>query len=206
MLIIYIPFFIIAIMMIAQSVHIPAKVQVSNEHIANYDPAIQITDNIGVLSETDKQQMYGIFAKIRDKTGVIPSFISISNSDWDQNTTLEQEAYDLYVNNFPDECHILVVYSTDPEASSSYDDWHFEIMVGDNAGNGSKGIFTGDTVSDLRSDLQKYFTARTRYTIGQAVTAAFSNRLPSLMSTRINWDGILFGAFILLFISVYAFL
>lgn len=205
MLLVYIPFFIIALSMIVHSVHVPVKVNWQDEHILDYKPVVEIEDGIHVLSDSDAQQMHDVFQQVWDTTGVMPAFISVSNSDWENNTDLEQEAYDLYVNHFPDECHILIVYSTDPDASSDYDDWHFEIMVGDNAGNGNKGIFTDSTVDDLKEDLQKYFTARTRYSIGQAVSTAFSNRLPSLMNVSLNLDGIFFGIVILLFVSVHAF-
>jgi ribosomal protein L37AE/L43A len=110
----------------------------------------------------------------------------------------------VHVNDFADESHVLVVYSTDPETVNVYDDWNFQLMMGDNTGNASKGIFTENKTTDLREKLNEYFTARTRYSIGEAVDVAFSEELPSLMKSTIDYGSVFTAIAMLVFIVVHA--
>lgn len=136
-----------------------------------------IEDNIGIIdNEAYLNETLGDF---QDLTGICPYIITVYDSDWENNyTSLENYAYDLYVNHFYDEQHFLIVYS---EPSVYGDDgfvnWSWEAMQGDD----TDLIITQDKFSDFQEDLQKYLTMND-YTVGQAFNQSFSNSLGYIMS------------------------
>ena len=106
------------------SYHHPSKLK------TNYDTSIVINDYNNVLSEEDKNNLNITFNNFLDKTGITPSFISIDNTSIKNNyDSLEDYAYKSYINNFKDEKHWLIVYSSNKDTLKQ--DWAFEGMQGD---------------------------------------------------------------------------
>ncbi len=105
---------------------IPKKLDVTS-----YTSSIVISDTIDVIDDEDA--VMDSLKRFQDKTGITPAVITVNNEYWQGNySSLENYAYDLYVNAFKDEKHWLIVYS-EPEAGTSGDfvDWYWEGMQGD---------------------------------------------------------------------------
>lgn len=119
--------------------------------IIDYDDKIVITDNIGVIeNESYLSKELNSFKK---KTGVAPAVITVNNEEWQEKyyDDLSRYAYDLYVNNFEDEKHCLIIYSEPAEKDPNFNDWYFETMIGDDTGR----IFTEGKETFLAKELQK---------------------------------------------------
>ncbi len=117
---------------------------------------VHIQDNALVFN--DEEEIEPSLKSFEDLTGICPYIITVYDSDWQgKYTSLENYAYTLYVNKFPDEQHFLIVYSypdTDYISESDFIDWSWETMVGDDTDN----ILNGPALSQFNDDLRKYLT------------------------------------------------
>lgn len=161
---------------------------------ADYDTAIVVRDNIKVLDDTEKLKRS--LQSFLDKTGISPAVFTVYNEDWqDKYNDLEDYAYDLYVNAFPDEKHWLIVYSEPIEPDPSFVDWHWEGMQGDDTDN----IITYNNADILNKKLQRYLTEESK-SVSDAISLAFDELTPNIMKKRIEPVSIivilLFGGFI----------
>ena len=148
-----------------------------------YDSAVRVTDRAGVLTAQDEAQLKDVFTRFQEETGITPAFLSVSPDEWKgRYSRFTNFAYDAYVNLFHDESHWLLCYSGD--ASADFDDWVWEAMQGDN----TDGILTEKVADTFTQSVQKYLTARTRYTVGQAFCQGFEDILPGLMKTGFRFD------------------
>lgn len=146
----------------------------------NYEHSIVIQDQLDIIE--DKASLRQAMQDFLDETGITPAVMTITNESWQPYySSLANKAYDLYVNAFTDESHWLIVYSQPETADPSFMDWHWEGMQGDD----TVTIITEDVADDFGLRLQKYLTASTRYTVGEALTLAFNESLPGLM----DWQG-----------------
>ena len=112
------------------------------------DTEIIIEDDANVLGDTGKLQ--NSLDAFKEKSKVIPGVVTVNNSDWQGHyASLEDYAYDRYLQEFTDEQHWLIVYSApdpvletqeEPDAENSYewdtsypyaDEWYWEGMQGD---------------------------------------------------------------------------
>ncbi len=143
------------------------------------DTEIRITDSAGLLDDTD--ELYQALAKFQEETGITPMLYTTYNDAWDNYAGLGNFAYDLYVNTFEDESHWLLVYSTDQD-NPGFDDWYWEGMQGDD----TDAILSSDKLDVFNTTLQKYLTARSRYTIEEAFALSFSELTPTLMSADLS--------------------
>lgn len=117
-------FFLLPIFLfVFASYHHPSKLN------TNYDTTIVIEDQNNVLSEEDENDLNIVFTSFLDKTGITPSFISVSNENVKSYSSLEDYAYESYINHFKDEKHWLIVYSSDKDTLKN--NWAFEGMQGD---------------------------------------------------------------------------
>ena len=126
----------------------------------------------------------------------------MNNSDWQEHySSLENYAYDLYVNHFEDESHWLIVYST-PNSfqNDGFEDWYWEGMQGDN----TDGILTTSVTNKFNDEMQRDLTARTRYTVSSAISTSFDLITPTVMKTTIRWDLMFFAVVIIAFICLHA--
>ena len=135
--------FIVAIL--AGTFNIPRKL-----HMDYPDTSIVISDGKNLLSDDDLLRIGESFSKFQDKTGITPALLIIDNSEWmGHYTSLENYAYEYYVQRWDDEKHWLIVYSTDSD--KEWEDWYWEGMQGDDTDN----ILTTKRTDDFREDFQK---------------------------------------------------
>lgn len=136
-----------------------------------------IEDNIGVID--NEAYLNEALADFQDLTGICPYIITVYDSDWENNyTSLENYAYNLYVNHFYDEQHFLIVYS-EPSVygDDGFVDWSWEAMQGDD----TDLIITQDNFSEFQGDLQKYLNMND-YTVERAFRQSFYNSLDYMMN------------------------
>ncbi len=133
----------------------------------DYDDKIVIIDNIGVVE--NESNLCKALDSFKEKTGVTPAVITVNHEDWQENYfDLSNYAYDLYVNNFEDEKHCLIVYSEPAEKDPDFNDWYFETMIGDDTGT----ILTEGKEKYLVDMLQKNFL-KTSLGFDESIAEAF---------------------------------
>ena len=158
----------------------------------NYNTDILIEDGINVFSDYQEKELISKFKDIQDKTGITISLVTMENSEWmSQNVNLEKYAYNLYLWNFEDEKHWLIVYSTDEN-----NDWYFEGMQGNN----TDGILTDSLTSKfngiLYNNLEKYGNNK----IFEAFIDAFDYVYKHSMNYKFNTDIFWFLIFFIILI------
>ena len=189
-LLFYLPFiFVLSVM--ARSAIIPPK-----KLYADYNTSIVVKDNINVISDMSglKRSLQAFY----DKTGISPAVFTVKNEDWQNNySSLENYAYDLYVNAFPDEKHWLIVYSQPEHPNRSFNDWYWEGMQGDDTSD----IITSEKADVFNAKLQRYLSEDSK-SVSQAISLAFDETTPNIMKRSIDGGMIMmllvFGGFICL--------
>src|SRR5574344_1894212 len=145
------------------------------------DTSVVIEDNIGVID--DERELKKTLKDFRDKTGITPCIVTVKTEEWAANySTLENYAYDYYVNTFDDECHWLFIYSEPTSASSSssgFNNWQWEGMQGNDTDN----ILTENKVGDFNEEVQKLLTDN-----DVGVGEAFNTSFEDLNETVMNFD------------------
>ena len=157
----------------------PTAVSVSRPISQPSDTTIYIQDNLDVIA--DETSLMHSLEQFRDETGVVPAVVTDDNSWQDYYSSLETYAYDLYVNQFADEKHWLIVYTSN--SSTEFDDWHFEGMIGDD----TSGAVSSRGEDILTGNMQKYLTARSKYDVGEAVANAFNDTLVEIQKPHVEW-------------------
>ncbi|MCR5059457.1 MAG: TPM domain-containing protein [Saccharofermentans sp.] len=137
----------------------------------NYDTTIVIEDNADLISKSEEKELKKALKDFLDRTGIAPAVVTVNNEDWqDDYKNLEKYSYDLYLDMFKDEKHWLIVYS-EPVEPDFFNDWYWEGMQGDR----TDSVLTESKTSIFNKSLQKKLTARTKYTVGEALTESFSD-------------------------------
>ena len=191
-LIFYIPFFFAVIMMLSQAFQVPSKLSV------DYDPTIVIEDNIGAVS--DESALREAMKDFYNETGITPALITDSNSAWKgKYSSLENYAYDLYVNRFYDEKHWLIVFTT-AQGEDGFKDWYWEGMQGDD----TDGIISSSIANKFTNDIQTLLL-RNDGDVGKSVEEGFEALTPTIMDARFDGETLVFAIFILVFICIHAF-
>lgn len=193
-LLVYIPFFIIGLIAMLSGIRI-----IDSIDPASYDSNIVIEDNINIISDSDEAELQKAFEAFRDKTGISCALITADNETWfPYYSNLENYAYDLYVNHWTDEKHWLFVY-TQPvltDSSSSFVDWYWEGMQGDD----TDSILTLSVTCDFNEDVQRHLTTNT-YSVGDAFVTAITD-----LTRDIKTDGIRIAPESLVFGGVWFFI
>lgn len=118
----------------------------------------EIKDTAGVIDDMDKVQ--NAIVDFYDETGIPVEIMTVNNEDWQGSySELEYFAYDMYVTEFDDEEHWLVVYSEPASPDPDFNDWYWEGMQGDDTDN----IITVDVADDFKDHMQKYLTANSLF-------------------------------------------
>ena len=118
----------------------------------------EIKDTAGVIDDMDKVQ--DAIVDFYDVTGIPVEIMTVNNEDWQGGySELEYFAYDMYVTEFDDEEHWLVVYSEPASPDPDFNDWYWEGMQGDDTDN----IITVDVADDFKDLMQKYLTANSLF-------------------------------------------
>ena len=141
-IIVLIPFIIMGIYMLVQAIpHVP---RYSDHSIVIKDEMKVIGDEKGLMSELKAFQK---------KTGITPAVVTISNEEWmNSYYSLEDYAYDRYLEEFSDEMHWLIVYSQ-PEANKGKREyWYWEGMQG----NKTDSVLTYSVTNSFDTDFTFY--------------------------------------------------
>ena len=166
LLLFYVPFIIAGFFLISQTVNIPRKMNVS------YTPSVEVIDNTDRISSQDEAVITQSASELYETTGVPVCVVFDENSAWVSHyNSLENYAYDVYVNMYNDEDHWLLVYTDDGidrQAAESFSDWYFEGMQGNNTDKYLPERLT----SKFNEDLNKALVNRSN-TMGQAFAIAF---------------------------------
>ncbi|MGN0656282.1 MAG: hypothetical protein ACI4KR_05775 [Ruminiclostridium sp.] len=133
----------------------------------NYDTAIVIDDEIGIVE--DKAELTDAFKAFQEKTGVTFGLVTRSPENVYMGSTYENQAYNCYVSRWDDEKHWLIYYVGSTLDRS--DDWHWELMCGDDCTK----ILDSSIEKSFTNDLHRYLVAAERYTFDQAVLTAVNN-------------------------------
>lgn len=133
----------------------------------DYDTSIVIRDQNNVLSDEEEIELNEAFVTFLDKTGISPSFMSIDHTALRYSSSLEDYAYDEYINNFKDEKHWLIVYCSTKDTKK--DNWAFEGMQG----NDTDSILYS-RVTDLFNDTLCKELGDDTVTVGQALVRSFN--------------------------------
>lgn len=191
MLLFYLPLFWFMYIMASDMLMPPKKLK------ADYDTAIIVSDNIKVLGNAENLKRS--LRAFLDTTGISPAVFTVYNEDWqDKYNSLEDYAYDLYVNAFSDEKHWLIVYSEPIDPDPSFVDWYWEGMQGDDTDN----IITSEIANTFNNKLQRYLTEKSK-SVADAISLAFDELTPNIMKKRVESVPIIiilvFGGFICLY-------
>lgn len=170
------------IMLIAMCYDKPQKMDTSPSYHC------EIKNTAGVIYDKDKVQ--NAIVDFYDETGIPVEIMTVNNEDWQGGySELEYFAYDMYVTEFDDEEHWLVVYSEPASPDPDFNDWYWEGMQGDDTDN----IITVDVADDFKDLMQKYLTANSRYDVSSAIAAAFDETTPNVMDGHVEWLFVIWG-------------
>lgn len=194
MLIFYIPFIAIIVSMIASSFHHPQKMRM------DYDTDIVIEDRIGVIDDEDG--LNDSLRAFQDATGITPAVITVYNEDWYSNySSLENYAFDLYVNAFTDEKHWLIVYSQPKEIDGDFVNWYWEGMQGDD----TDPIITEEAAAKFNDMLQRKLLTVGKSNVGDAIGECFVSASRSIMEPYMVWSSLFMGLGVGAFIVFHMF-
>lgn len=177
LLLFYVPFFFAILSLFLTAIHHPKKMTM------DYNTEIVIEDSIAILE--DEAGLKESLQTFRDVTGITPAVMTVYNEDWQGNyTSLENYAFDLYVNAFSDEKHWLIVYSQPRQTDGDFVDWYWEGMQGDD----TDGILTTKAADQFNDTLQKNLLRADQSTVGKAIAASFAYSSQNIMETYIDWE------------------
>ncbi len=181
---------------IGNSVVIPRKAIVHTEEF----PFV-VQDGVNVLGEGS--ELKEAVQSFRKKTGVVPAVYTVHNEEWNENyTSLENFALDIYMQNFQDEVHWVIVYSEPESPKKEFTDWYWEGIIGDDTANAVPQIY----IDDFNENFQKNLLAN-----GDNVDLALADALNELTASvkpfrvNLNSDTVQPILMILLIVSVLAY-
>lgn len=137
---------------------------------------VHIMDTIGVIDNEESLEV--VLQEFEDKTGISPYVMTVYDSEWQEEYgELWEYAYRIYVNEFTDEQHFLLVYS-EPENAAELDfvDWSWEEIQGDE----TDPILTETNMERFNKNLNDNFL-RDNVSVGEAYETALKNSLSYLM-------------------------
>lgn len=190
-LLFFIPFILFELMLVVVAFLPPSRLDVDYS-----DTHIYIEDNAYVLGgeSTLRNECQTFF----DKTGITPAIFTVYNDDWEEYyDSLEDYAYDLYVNCFDDEKHWLIVYSQD-RYPGGWVDWYWEGMQGDD----TDAVLNYNVTDAFDDNLQKYLLQNGKYSVGEAIAKAFGDANEMVMQPYTDWSLFVAAGFFLIYTVV----
>jgi len=145
----------------------------------DYDTAIVIQDNLGLITPEEEDTLTETFEEFLEASGITPAVLTVSNEEWEEDYySLEDYAYDWYVNSFDDEKHWLIVYSQQAEVEEGdFVDWYWEGMQGDDTDD----VLTSSVTSTVYSRLCSGNLTDSSNDLGTALELSFDAIMPDLM-------------------------
>lgn len=162
----------------------------------NYDHNIVLNDEADVIDNEDA--LYVELERFMEKTGVTPSVVTVHNEAWENFDSLEDYAYNRYLQEFDDEMHWLIVYSEPIDPDPSFNDWYWEGMQGDD----TDPVITVEKANEFNSSLYGALFDGTDF--ATAVKTSFSEFTDNY-SRSFNFGNMFPGLFILGFVSFHAY-
>ena len=150
---------------------IPTKIKTT------YSNPVKLEDNLNVFDQSDA--LMNAVQKFYETTGIPVTIVTGDNSWKDNYNSLENYAYDLYVQRYTDEDHWVIVYTTD--GAEDFERWYFEGMQGDNTDD----ILTREVTDKFNTNLTKYIM-NANYSESQAFAQAFSDIMPGIMKVEFH--------------------
>ena len=173
------PFILFGIVPLKSMFHVPKKLDTTN--------SIVVQDNLGIA---DRSILDPALKEYQDTTGITPAIVTGVNTDWFHYSSMEDYAYNLYVNMFnKDETYLLIVYTTDPN-DTSFDNWYYELMLGDDTSN----ILDTKETEKLNSNLHSNFL-HTSTNFSEDIANALKDSAESSMKFSFEPTNLLFCAF-----------
>ena len=170
-IVLYAIFLIMCAVMLVCSWHNPKRMDTTG-----VDTQILILDEENLIP--NKEALKKSLTAFYKETGITPAVKTVNHSEWDQRYyLLEDYAYRVYKDLFPDEKHWLIVYSADPDVSDGFDNWKWEGMQG----NDTDPILAEEEVALFNTTLHKCLLQREKYDVGQAIKIAFDTLTPVAM-------------------------
>ncbi|MBQ6303164.1 MAG: hypothetical protein IJK83_03985 [Clostridiales bacterium] len=166
----FLPFLIGMAAGMVLSFHTPKKINYGPKN-----PEFVIEDNLGIFENPGKLEKS--MKEFYKTTGIVPAVITVTNETWNEDyTSLENYAYDVYVNRFPDEVHWLIVYSEEIKPDG-FNDWYWEGMQGDN----TDPVLTEKHADAFTQSLHKRLSQRSKYSVDDAIAVTFDEYGPRMM-------------------------
>jgi hypothetical protein len=191
----YIPFFAFLFPLFSGVYNRPVRLD------TGYETSIVIEDNANVLGERDEldRTMKDFF----DRTGISPALVTVNNEDWEGGIygSLEEFAYDCYLDHFGDEDHWLIVYS-EPESPEDGDKYYWEGMQGDNTDD----LLSKDCRDIFNHNLNKHLAEGDRPDVAGSVVLAFDSIESRIMKPYFNVRKAVPAVLVLLFLLLHAFI
>lgn len=157
---------------------------------------ITIEDSIGVIG--NEEELYQIMERFQQETGVTPSILTVYDDVWNSNyTSLENYAYDIYVNKYNDEKHWLIIYSQ-PEGEAEFVAWSWEGMQGDE----TDSAITLQNVSHFNDGLQDNLL-RNNKSVDEAFVLAYERFLEKWLDRGFEKEVLFFAMIWFAFIGFF---
>ncbi len=154
--------------------------------VLDYPAEARVMDEAGIIPESEERELTNTLREFLDLTGISPVVLTGKNEDWMQYySSMENYAYDRYVNLFDDEKHWLIVYTEPGSASGNFNDWNWEGMQG----NDTDYILYEEKTADFTDHLHKLLLKRSDYSVAGAIDGAFRYIMPDLMKPGFTMDG-----------------
>lgn len=148
---------------------------------------IVVSDMENHLHEQEKYDLVETLTEFRDETGIIPSITLVEDKDWynDYYGDTENFAYNEYITKFPDEYHLLVVYSYSTEnKETGFNEYYYHTMWGDNLGK----IAKEKDEDKLLKLLERNLAIANGKNVGDAFSTTFTEYLSYFKKKTISMD------------------
>lgn len=185
----YIFVMVLALIILASALFVELKGFLPKHRIdANYIADVYVDDKIYVID--NEKALEDKFEEFYDLTGITPVLITVNYESWNINYknpdlssfgskyygTLSDYAYDKYLSLFNDEYHMLIVYSEPAQSTSSFGNWSWELMQGNN----TDVILTESVDNRFGKALNKGLSDK-NVSVEDAVINAFDEIMPNIM-------------------------
>lgn len=149
--------------------------------------SIVVSDMDNHLHEQEKDDLIETLTEFRDETGIIPSITFVEDKDWYQDYYGDTEnfAYNEYITKFPDEYHLLVVYSySDVNQDTGFNEYYYHTMWGDDLGKTAKE----KDENKLLKLLERNLAIANGKNVGDAFNTTFTEYLSYFKKKTISID------------------
>ena len=195
-LLIYVPFIIMGIFLMSESIHLPKKME------SSYSQNVEVIDKTHRVSDQEQSLVEQGASNLFKSTGVPICIVFDNNSSWKPYyRRLENYAYDLYINKYDDEDHWLIVYTddgVDRQDVNEFSDWYFEGMQGNNTDKYLPEYLT----TRFNRNLNRALTDK-KNTTGYAFYYALSNMADNASKVAINFKMLPMAVFVNIFIIIH---